>query len=60
MFNGFKPNQSDKDDLIVLDEFITNLLSENPDKDLYVLSLDTGKEFLFEYNDFGSVEFKEC
>ena len=58
--NGFKPNQTDKDDLIILDEFISHLLSENPDKDLYVLSLDTGKEFLFEYNDFGSFEFKEC
>ena len=60
LYNGFKPNQSDKDDLIILDEFITNLLSENPDKDLYVLSLDTGKEFLFEYNELGSFEFKEC
>lgn len=56
---GFKPNQTDKDDLIILDEFISNLLTENPDKDLYVLSLENGKEFLFEYNDFGSFEFKE-
>ena len=59
LYKGFKPNQTDKDDLIIFDEFISNLLAENPDQDLYVLSLEDGKEFLFEYNDFGSFEFRE-
>ena len=58
LYNGFKPNQSDKEDLIILDEFINNLLEEDSDKDLFVISLDTNEEFLFEYNDFGTFEFK--
>ncbi|ADC46173.1 dnd system-associated protein 3 [Methanobrevibacter ruminantium M1] len=58
LYNGFKPNQSDKDDLIILDEFINNLLDEDTDDDLYVISLETYEEFLFESNDFGTFEFK--
>ena len=58
LYNGFKPNQSDKEDLIVLNEFINTLLDNDDDKDLYVTSLDSDKEFVFEYNDFGIFEFK--
>ena len=57
LVNGFKPNQSDKEDLIILDEFINNLLSEDSDQDLVVISLDTNEVFLLEYN-FGVLEFK--
>ena len=59
LYNGFKPNQADKENLIILDEFIDNLLAEDSDKDLYIVNLDTDVEFLFEYNDFGTFEFKE-
>ena len=58
LYNGFKPNQSDKEDLIILNEFINTLLDNDTDKDLYVTSLDSEKEFVFEYNDFGIFEFK--
>ena len=58
LYNGFKPNQSDKEDLIILNEFINTLLDKDTDKDLYVTSLDSDKEFVFEYNDFGIFEFK--
>ena len=58
LYNGFKPNQSDKEDLIILNEFINTLLDKDADKDLYVTSLDSDKEFVFEYNDFGIFEFK--
>lgn len=58
LYNGFKPNQSDKEDLIILNEFINTLLDKDDDKDLYVTSLDSDKEFVFEYNDFGIFEFK--
>ena len=58
LYNGFKPNQSDKEDLIILNEFINNLLDNDADKDLYVTSLDSDIEFVFEYNDFGIFEFK--
>ena len=56
--NGFKPNQSDKENLIVLDEFINSLLDNDDDNDLYIINLDTNEEFLFEYNDFETFEFK--
>ncbi|MCI5738119.1 MAG: DNA phosphorothioation-dependent restriction protein DptF [Methanobrevibacter ruminantium] len=58
LYNGFKPNQSDKEDLIILDEFINNLLNEDQDKDLFIVTLDNNKEFFFEYTDFGTFEFK--
>ena len=46
--NGFKPNKSDKEDLIILNEFINNLLSEDSNKDLIVISLDSGERFSLE------------
>lgn len=58
LYNGFKPNQSDKENLIILNEFINTLLDNDADKDLYITSLDSDKEFVFEYNDFGIFEFK--
>ncbi len=60
LYNGFKPNQSDKEDLIILNEFINMLLDKDTNKDLYIISLDSDKEFVFEYNDFGIFEFKRA
>lgn len=58
LYNGFKPNKSDKDNLIILDELINNLLSEDSDKDLEVISLEKNERFSLESN-FGIFEFKE-
>ncbi len=56
LLKGFKPNQSDKDDLINLDEFINALLSKDSEKDLFVVSLNRNEKFSLEYNS-GIVEF---
>lgn len=59
LYNGFKPNQTNKEDLVILNEFINNLIENDSDKDLYIVSADSDKKFVFEYNDFGIYEFKE-
>ena len=56
LLKGFKPNQSDKEDLINLDEFINALLSKASEKDLFVVSLNRNEKFSLEYNS-GIVEF---
>lgn len=58
--HDFKPNRADEQNLTVLEEFINTLISQNSDADLYIESLETGKEFIFTYDqDFESYEFKE-
>ena len=56
LLNGFKPHQSDKEDLINLDEFINELLSEDSEKDLFIVSLNRDEKFSLEYNS-GIFEF---
>ena len=58
LYNGFKPNKSDKENLIILDELISNLLSEDSYKDLDVINLETNERFSLEYN-YGIYEFKK-
>lgn len=58
LYNGFKPNKSDKENLIILDELISNLLTEDLDKDLDVINIETNEKFSLEYN-YGIYEFKK-
>ena len=64
LYNGFKPNQSDRENLIVLDELINNLLSKDQNCELNVVSLDRNKRldgdkrFLLKYK-YGVFEFRE-
>lgn len=58
LLKGFKPNQSDKEDLINLDEFINDLLSKDSEKDLFVVSSNQNEKFSLECNS-GIVEFNK-
>ena len=58
LLNGFRPSQSDKEDLINLDEFINDLLSKDSEKDLFVVSLNRNEKFSLECNS-GIFEFNK-
>lgn len=58
LLNGFRPSQSDREDLINLDEFINDLLSKDSEKDLFVVSLNRDAKFSLECNS-GIFEFNK-
>ena len=58
LLKGFRPSQSDKEDLINLDEFINDLLSKDSEKDLFVVSLNRDAKFSLECNS-GIFEFNK-
>ena len=49
--SGFKPNKSDKEDLRLLDEFISTLVLKEENDYLIVNSLKTDYDFEFEFDD---------
>lgn len=56
--NGFKPNKSEKEDLIIFDEFIDALVDEPTEEGLLIRDLELNNDFYFEYDDFGDFVFK--
>ena len=56
--NGFKPNKSEKEDLIIFDEFIDSLINEPTEDGLFIRDLELNNDFYFEYDDFGDFIFK--
>lgn len=55
---GFKPNKSEKENLILFEEFINNLIEEPSDEGLLIQEVETGLEFYCEHDDFGDFSFK--
>jgi len=56
---GYKPNKVERENLILFEEFINNLIDETPSEDLIVRNIDFDVNFTFEYNDdFDSFSFE--
>ena len=55
---GFKPNKREKENLILFEEFINNLIEEPSDEGLLIQEVETGLEFYCEHDDFGDFSFK--
>lgn len=48
---GFKPNKAEKENLILFDEFINELIVNSDSNDLFIKSLDSDIEFSFEFDE---------
>lgn len=56
---GYKPNKIEKENLLLFEEFINNLIDESPSDILIVNNMDSNVNFTFEYNeDFDSFSFE--
>ena len=56
---GYKPNKLEKENLILFEEFINNLINESASDILIVKNIDLDVNFTFEYNeDFDSFLFE--
>lgn len=57
---GFKPSKVEKENLILFDEFINNLVNKTSTDDLIIKNTENDVYFLFEYNDdFDSFTFEK-
>lgn len=56
---GYKPNKSERDALVVFDEFVNLLINDLPSNELLIKNLDTKTDFTFEYDeDFDTFLFE--
>ena len=56
---GYKPNKSEKENLILFEEFINTLIDETSSEDLIIKNTNVNVDFTFEYNeDFDSFTFE--
>lgn len=57
---GYKPNKAEKENLLLFDEFINDLISKTSTDDLIIKNTENDVNFLFEYNqDFDSFTFEK-
>ena len=57
--DGYKPNKVEKENLVLFDEFINNLINETSSDDLIVRNIDLNVDFVFEYaEDFNRFTFE--
>lgn len=57
--NGYKPNKVEKENLVLFDEFINNLINESSSDDLIVRNTNFDVDFIFEYaEDFDRFTFE--
>jgi len=56
---GYKPNKVEKENLVLFDEFINNLINESSSDDLIVRNTNFDVDFIFEYaEDFDRFTFE--